>query len=286
MQSFAALVPILTYHARNVYGASYEKNDHVALASDLVTLTELGWRVERLSSVVDAFLSGQVPRKTVCLTFDDGTDYDFRELNDPQYGPQPGFLGVFRQFQARFPGAQPTLHATSFVIASPEARQAMDTHCVYGRGWMGDGWWQEALASGMMGIGNHSWDHNHEVVPVVAQRNQEKGNFFCIDTFDDAEAQIRRAHAYIAERAPNAAVDLFCYPYGHVPPYLRDTYLPTQGRSFAPIVRAAFGTEAGFLGAASDRWNLPRLVCGWHWKSPKDLQQWLAKAESGNVGMQ
>jgi peptidoglycan/xylan/chitin deacetylase (PgdA/CDA1 family) len=286
MHSAAARIPILTYHARNVFGHTYASNDHVALASDLVTLTQHGWRVESLSTAVDAFLAGDIPEKTLCLTFDDGTDYDVRELIDPEHGPQPGFLPILKRFQAQFPGAQPALHATSFVIASPDARHAMDTHCVHGQGWMGEAWWPEAVATGLIGIGNHSWDHNHEVVPVVAQRNQEKGNFHCIDTFEDAEAQIRRAHAYIGARASNAALDLFCYPFGHVAPYLRDVYLPQQAASAVPFVRAAFGTEADFLNANSNRWNLPRLVCGWHWKSPSELEQWLSKAESASKGVQ
>jgi hypothetical protein len=25
------------------------------------------------------------------------------------------------------------------------------------------------------------------------------------------------------------------------------------------------------MNAASDRWKLPRYVCGWHWKSPQEL---------------
>lgn len=286
MVSMAPQVPILTYHARNVYGNAYANNDHVALASDLETLTRNGWRIDRLSAVIDAFLSGKLPEKTVCLTFDDGTDYDVFELVDPVHGLQPGFLEILKRFQTRFPGAQPALHATSFVIASPEARLAMDKHCVHDRRWMNDHWWAGAVASGLIGIGNHSWDHNHEVVPIVAQRNQEKGNFYCIDTFEDAEKQVRQAHDFIAARAPNAALDLFCYPYGHVAPYLRDVYFPAQANSANRIVRAALGTDEGFLHAGSDRWNLPRLVCGWHWKSPDSLEQWLLKAESGNGRVQ
>jgi peptidoglycan/xylan/chitin deacetylase (PgdA/CDA1 family) len=272
-----AHVPILTYHGRNVFGNAYANNDHVALASDLETLTRLGWRVARLSTVVDAYLTGRVPTKTVCLTFDDGTDYDVFDLEDPEHGLQIGFLNILKRFQARFPGAQPELNATSFVIASPKARHAMDVHCVHDKGWMNETWWPTAAASGLLDIANHSWDHNHEVVPVVAQRHQQKGNFYCIDNFDDAEAQIRAAHHYIAMRAPNPAADLFCYPYGHVTPYLRDEYLPAQLLSAQPIARAAFGTDAGFMQADSPRWNLPRLVCGWHWKSPAELEALLTR---------
>ncbi len=274
-------VPILTYHGRNVFGADYARNDHVALRSDLETITARGWRIAPLTEVVDTFLAGNVMRDTLCLTFDDGTDYDVRALDDPEHGPQPGLLNVMADFQRAHPGAQPGLRATAFVIASPDARHAMDVMCVHGRGWMSEAWWKDAVAGGLIDIGNHSWDHNHEAVPVVAQRNQEKGNFFCIDTEADADAQIRRAHAYIAARAPCAANALFCYPYGHVSAYLRDTYLPVQAASGAPFVRAAFGTDAGYLSAESDRWNLPRFVCGWHWTSPEALGAILDAARAG-----
>lgn len=281
MTTPSARVPILTYHGRNVFGSAYANNDHVALASDLQTITARGWRIAPLTDVVDAFLAGRVPRDTLCLTFDDGTDYDVRALDDPDHGLQPGLLNLLAAFQARHPGAQPGLRGTAFVIASPDARHAMDVECVHGRGWMGETWWKDAVDGGLMDIGNHSWDHNHEAVPVVAQRNQQKGNFHCIDSEADAEAQIRQAHAYIAARAPCAANDLFCYPYGHVAPYLRDTYLPAQAASAKPFVRAAFGTDAGCLTPTSDRWNLPRYVCGWHWKSPGELGALLDAARAG-----
>lgn len=264
-------VPILTYHGRNVFGADYAKNDHVALASDLETLTARGWRIAPLTEVVDAFLAGRVPADTACLTFDDGTDYDVRALDDPEHGLQPGLLNILAAFRQKHPGAQPALRATAFVIASPEARHAMDVQCVHGRGWMGEAWWGEVVAGGLMDIGNHSWDHNHEAVPVVAQRDQQKGNFHCIDTEADADAQIRRAHAYIAARAQCAANDLFCYPFGHVAEFLRTQYFPAQAADKVPFVRAALGTDAGYLTTGSDRWNLPRFVCGWHWKSPAEL---------------
>ena len=40
----------------------------------------------------------------------------------------------------------------------------------------------------------------------------------------------------------------------------------------------AFGTEAGMMKADSDRWNLPRYVCGWHWKSSEELIAILSRA--------
>ncbi len=40
-------------------------------------------------------------------------------------------------------------------------------------------------------------------------------------------------------------------------------------------LRAAFGTDARPVGLDSDRWNLPRYVCGRDWRSPDALVQFL-----------
>ena len=49
---------------------------------------------------------------------------------------------------------------------------------------------------------------------------------------------------------------------------LRD-YLPN--RTAEHRLRAAFGTDPRPVGFDSDRWNLPRFVCGAHWRSPDAL---------------
>lgn len=271
-------IPVLTYHALNIAGNDYANNDHVAFAADLELITERGWHVAPLHRIVDELLgaTNTLPAKTIAISFDDATDFDFHDLAHPEHGLQRSMLNIMRDFAARHPGAQPDLHATSFVIASPEARATMARLRVFDRQWMNDNWWAAAVASGLMGIANHSWDHTNEVLEVVAQRNQEKGNFFCIDTEGDADAQIRRAAEFIAGKAPNASASLFGYPYGHVNRYLPCEYFPRQARADTPFVQAAFGTGAGFITRGSDRWNLPRFVCGWHWKSADQLAAILA----------
>jgi hypothetical protein len=272
------MIPVLTYHALNISGNDYGTNDHVAFASDLELINRLGWRIQPLHQIVDALfeIGGELPEKTLAITFDDATDFDFEDLPHPVAGTQRSMLNIMRDFAGRHPDKQPGLHATSFVIASPEARAIMDRVRIFDLGWMNDDWWQGAVNSGLMGIANHSWDHNNDALPVVAQRNQEKGNFFCIDTEADADAQIREAARFIATRAPNPSLSLFGYPYGHVNEFLSKDYLPRQAQSANPFVKAAFGTQAGFMTANSDRWNLPRFVCGWHWKSSDGLEAILA----------
>ena len=273
-------IPVLTYHARNIEGNEYGSNDHVAFASDLELLTECGWQIQPLYKIVESVFdgTGTLPEKTVAITFDDATDFDYNDLPHPTAGLQRSMLNIMRDFATKNPNTQLHLHATSFVIASPDARAAMDRACVFDRGWMNESWWPKAIATGLVGIANHSWDHNHECMDRVAQRNQEKGNFFCIDTQADADAQIREAARYIVTHAPNPSAGLFGYPYGHVNDFLRKDYLPSQASSDEPFVKAAFSTDAGCITRGSDRWNLPRYVCGWHWKSSAELQAILLAA--------
>ena len=60
------------------------------------------------------------------LTFDDGPLFKLADFVHPEFGPQRGFLGILQDFRAEVGACQPELHATSFVIASPGARSAME----------------------------------------------------------------------------------------------------------------------------------------------------------------
>ena len=73
-------IPVLTYHGVNVIDNTYQGNDHLALASDLLTIRELGFRVIPLSQVVDwheGELNDEDVSQTVAITFDDGSWFDF-----------------------------------------------------------------------------------------------------------------------------------------------------------------------------------------------------------------
>jgi hypothetical protein len=143
---------------------------------------------------------------------------------------------------------------------------------------MSDSWWGPAVASGFFHIANHSWDHCHDSLPVIAQRDQMKGTFIGVDTRADADAQIRAAAASIKSVAPNPGVSLFAYPYGHGNPYLLDEYLPQQAACDRPFVSAAFSTEPEPVTRSTNRWWIPRYICGYHWKSTDDLKAILRNA--------
>ena len=262
-------VPVLTYHSNNVSGNDYARNDHVALAEDLRVLRRAGRRIVPLSRVVDVLLGeapGAAVEGAVALSFDDGSWFDWHDLEHPTWGPQRSFVGVLRDFAAE--SGEP-VHATSFVIVSPEARATLDRTCLAGCGWWSDAWWRPATSEGLLAIESHSWDHNHHTLPVTAQHEQRKGTFRTIDTHADADAEIRQAADWLnAFLAPHRA-SLFAYPYGESNDYLVREYLPRHLHEHR--LRAAFDTEPEPVHGASQRWRLPRYVCGQHWNSPDGL---------------
>ncbi|HEY0232346.1 MAG TPA: polysaccharide deacetylase family protein [Dokdonella sp.] len=269
-------VPVLTYHSNNVNGNDYASNDHVALAQDLRVIHGAGLRIAPLASVVDVLL-GAAPESTVdnavALSFDDGSWFDWHDMDHPSFGRQRGFAGVLRDFAS---GTGAPAHATSFVIVSPAARATLDHTCLAGRGWWGDDWWPQAQREGLLAIESHSWDHNHSTLAQTAQREQHKGTFRTIDTWADADAEIRQAADWLDERCAPHRSTLFAYPYGESNDYLVEDYLPHHTAEHR--VRAAFGTEPRPIEAGGARWRLPRYVCGQHWNNPSALARLLGEA--------
>ena len=272
--------PILTYHALNIDGNDYFGNDHVAFREDLRLLTTLGWRIIPVTTLVQFLARPDAtwPDKCVAITFDDGTNFDYEDLPHPVAGLQRSMLNIMRDFVTANPGMQPTMHATSFVIASRDARNMLDQTCVLGRSWWGDEWWRPAVDSGFMHIANHSWDHCHDSLSRIAQRDQVKGTFFGVDTLADADAQIKAAVTLIAQIAPNPGMRLFAFPYGQANRYLLEEYLPQQFAGASGFVRAAFSTEPAPVARDTNRWWMPRFVCGHHWKSSGELESILRDA--------
>ena len=263
-------IPILTYHSINIIKNTYAENDHLALASDLETIRELGFRVIPLSQVVDwhqGFLSDEDVARTVAITLDDGSWFDYYDLDHPTCGVQRSMINILRDFDARH-GSTNKTHATSFVISSPQARSSLDKSCMIGKDWWGDQWWVDASSSGSMDIECHSWDHVHPELDNIAQQNQIKGDFSQVKTFIDAEFQFAKSGEYIGSVLGNSP-SLFAYPYGSASDYVVNEYLPRyQARH---QFRAAFTTEPKAVSKSNNIWLLPRFVCGHHWRSPEEL---------------
>ena len=158
--------------------------------------------------------------------------------------------------------------ATSFVIVSPEAQAILDLRCIKGEDQWHDHWWEEAIRDACFDIGNHSWDHTHPELPTVAQREQVRGDFFCVDNRVDAYHQILDAEAYLARKLGDARSRLFAYPYGHVSEFLRDEFFPEHASDF----RGALSTGGDYFTQQSCRWAIPRF-CLWRTlASPRGLR--------------
>jgi peptidoglycan/xylan/chitin deacetylase (PgdA/CDA1 family) len=272
---------ILTYHSHHVVGDDYPRNDHVALRLDLDLITDLGCEIVSLRELVNGFCDGKRDSEVggpvqVAITFDDGPIYDVEGFTHPQFGPQPGFLGVMRDFAAaRGDYAQPGLGATSFVIASAEARQVIEvtydaTYTYVGPGAMTDSWWSGAIDTGLISIGNHSWDHLHPALPRVAHSRQARADFTQVLTVEDADAQIADAARVIAARTKGRSAPYFAFPFGQYNRFLVEEYLPKNAERLG--LRAAFTDEPKPITGRESRWCLPRYICGHHWKSPSELR--------------
>ncbi|ADJ28517.1 hypothetical protein [Nitrosococcus watsonii] len=277
-------IPILCYHSWGAKGDAYQGNDHLALESDLKELGRRQYRVIPLPTLVGV-LRGKKPlafladRKLVGLTCDDGTDFDYYDYKEDENGTVSSLHSILERSEQWLPRFGDGPRAVSFVIASREAGDILDRTCFNGRGEWRDSWWAESAAKNVLGIANHSWDHVHDRLPLVRQRHNKKGSFFEIATFDDAEGQIADAQRYLADKRKGKALPLFCYPYGHVSPYLRDDYFPNHGVRLG--IEAAFSTAGASVRSDTNVWDIPRFVCGWHWQSPEEFSALLDAVERG-----
>ena len=272
-------IPILSWHALDIGGNAYAENDLVAFATDLETVNDMRFEVIALSKLIDLWLrepDSLEARRVVALTCDDGSDFDYQDLPHPTAGMQRSMLNTLRDFRDRHPGAQPGLSLTTFVVVSPEARTQLDRTCLIGKGWWNDTWWRPAIDSGLMEIGSHSWDHNHETLPPGRFPAVRRGTFETIDTEVLADFQIALAQSHLRHAAPNPAQSLFAYPYGETNAFLVEDYFPRRGVGIS--VKAAFTERAGWLTRESNRWKLPRFMFRRDWREPDGLRQLLSEA--------
>jgi len=259
---------ILTYHATRLESWTRGGADLLALAADLDWLACSGVPVLPLHTLL-----ADESNEGVAITFDDGTRMDGESIQHPRLGRLPSMLSVLAAAKAQLPH----LRASSFVIASPRARADLDRGLVndYGEALMDSAWWRAASHSGLMDLENHSWDHNHPLVALSAQRDNRRGSFLDIETADEAEAEITAASDFIEANCGRRPI-YFAYPFGEMSEYLRRQWLPTRGPQVQ--LEAAFSTEPRALSAGDDRWALPRFVSGRDWRDDASLSALLRSA--------
>lgn len=278
---------ILTYHSHHILGDDYSVNDHIALPSDLNALTRAGYKILALGALIEEVQQeGLMARlfsrksKIAAITFDDGPEYDAVDFLHPTLGPQHSFLRAMEEFRDSALGRnQQEMVGTSFVIASPEARLIMETsfdpmYTFLQPGTMNDRWWLPAIDSDLIEIANHSWDHLHPALPIVAHSRQAKADFTQVDSELDADAQIHAASGFIAARTNGRNAPYFAYPFGHFNRYLIDEYLPANNTR--NNLRAAVSTGARPVTRNDSVWCVPRYTCGHHWKSPPEFDALLS----------
>lgn len=254
---------ILTYHAARLESLTRSGCDVLALAADLECLADMAVPVRPLDVLLNSpHLEG------VAITLDDGSRLDAESHLHPRLGWVPSMVQVLQQARRRLP----EVCASSFVIASAEARAAIAAGLAetYGDDLMHERWWRSASDSGLLSIENHSWDHNHPLVPCTAQRDNQRGGFLSIETDVEAEQEIAAASAYVYQ-AVGRRPRYFAYPFGDVSPFLRDDWLPRRGSALG--LEAALTTEPRPLTEGDDRWALPRFVCGRDWQDDVGLER-------------
>ncbi len=101
----------------------------------------------------------------------------------------------------------------------------------------------------------------------TALRYRENGVWQDI-SWQEADAQIRDAAAYLWSATRGRASPYFAYPFGHHNAFLAREYLPAIGDG---VCAAAFTTEPRLVAPDDSRFLLPRFVCGADWRSPDEL---------------
>ena len=255
-------IPVLCYHALHAPGATYAQNDHVALESDLAMIMELGLNVISARHLAESLIYGRFDDvlNSVVITMDDGPNVDYYDTTLSEFGLIKSMHRILKDAD---------VSGTSFVIASPQARTELDRTCIADRDEWRDDWWRSAAEEGVLSIGNHSWDHNHIAISCRILMDREADNFHVVDDESSADIQIKKAQRYIASKAGPKVQPLFAYPYGHANDYLVRAYFPSKGEDIGII--AAFSTGGEYAMPDTNRWCIPRFVCGEHWQSPEDL---------------
>jgi len=209
---------VLTYHSQNVTGSRYEQSDRIAFGFDLDLLKELGFNVVSALQLARALRNrafATLPQRCVVLTMDDGPLVDFAESDIPPHVGQESMLSALRRQHKTilgFPIGKPPAVATSFVIASPSARQQLSAPVKMP--WFNDTWWLAAQQSGYLDLGTHSWNHVHPDVDELAGMPHLKAAFNQLDTVEEADRQILQASRTVrAHEAPRSrSVRLALWP--------------------------------------------------------------------------
>ena len=142
----------------------------------------------------------------------------------------------------------------------------LDRTCLVGRGWWTDAWWPDAEREGLIAIESHSWDHNHATLPETAQRDRPRGHV-------PQHRYARRSPTPRSGRRMTGSMRTARAARGPVRVSVRRDERVSVARLPAESRRPSIGCAPHSAPMRdrserdSDRWNLPRYVCGHHWRS-------------------
>lgn len=265
--SHPGLVPVFAYHSQNISGNDYASNDRQALASDLEAIGHAGMRIISLADFVE-WLNGDLPdtfaRHAVVLTSDDAPVFDYEDVEYREFGLQSSTRSIVGNRKA---------HITLFAIASTQARLEIGDDALGDGAFMTDRWWRMADASPWASIENHGWDHCH---PAVSRPVGGTGTFLGVNDHASCNQQVSKAADSIAA-VTGRRPEFFCYPYGESSDYLRTEYLPGHVNDHG--MRAAVTTDPDYASSDTNRWDIPRFVCGRDWNSPEAFRSLLDNAK-------
>lgn len=260
----------------NADSLEYYGNDHIALQQDLTILQQCGYRLIDGMAVVDFILGKQQfsrHDRVACISIDDAPVLDYYDYQSPKIGLVESFRQIFWQSEIF---RRSKVAVLNFAIVDEAIRQELDVACMQGKGdWQSD-WWQQAIADGLYDMANHSLDHMHGALLKTSHSRGEKGNFYAVDNYADADKQIRQAYDDLQAIVQQKATPLFAYPYGHASDYLLHDYFPKYQQEHGQY--GAFTTAGDYATRDSSRWAIPRFVCGEHWRSPAEFTAILQQA--------
>lgn len=241
------LVPILMYHRIGHPEGTWTRTpDH--LRADLERLYALGFRPVLLSDYLRGWIDLPAGTHPVVLTFDDGTEGQFRYLSGP--GGQPrvdpdSAVGILLGFAREHPDFPP--RAAFFVNwPHPFGQPRWSAHKL------------RRLVELGMELGNHTHDHVN-----LARVDREEG-----------EAQLARAQAAVRAVLPGYALRSLALPFGTRP--RDDRYLRAGGRGAGAynhlgVLLVGAGPAPSPFDPRLDRTRIPRIRA-----DGPNLERWLA----------
>jgi hypothetical protein len=266
-------VPVLTYHSNNIAGNDYTGNDHVAFAADLRLIDDLGLRIVPLQRVVDRLLGRHADdlHHCVALTCDDGTDFDHVDIDHPTDGLQRSLFNCLRDFRNAARRRGPAGPAPDQLRDFRSRRARTDGQGVHGRTWL-----DERGVVARSRLFGPDGDREPQLGPQPSVPADARVRSAWSAATSSRSRPKRRPNSRLRKRRTTcrraSAAGRVCSATRSA--ISANTYTETGCRRAAHRSASTLpsATARPPVTESGDRWNLPRYICGWHWKTPDELR--------------